>query len=238
MGVVIHGNVDAAAYAVGLGLSILYREVEFMKKEHHSVGDFNFSSGYWSLDTTYKVSAPSSVHFLRISGDPINYCLLKHALSGPVEQGRIASWFFTNWLNGNRWNVFVFRSKAADGGAATFPFYAVRFTQISAQWVKMTAPNTATILQDWGDISGNWITAGDWRCLRVSWWNGMNLLNVPATVCRLEVNIGGVWYADIDAYDTAELNKGEPVQRCGVGFHGHETGVSNWIDDTEFYLPV
>ena len=209
-----------------------------MIKEHHSVGDFDYSTSYYALDTTYYVSAPSSMHFSRHPSNYVNFCILHDALSGPVEQGRIACWFYTRWLGENRRNMFVFRNLSPDGSAATFPFYAVIFSQTFARFVKYTAWNTYTLIGTFSMPTGYWITANVWRCLRVSWWNGYDLLNNPATVCRLETNISGVWVSGGDLYDTAQLNKGEAIQRCGVGFHGRESGVSNWVDDTEFWLPV
>ena len=210
-----------------------------MNQEHHSVSDFDFSSFYWSLKADKYHSSPSSVSFRYAAGYKINFALLHHAISGPMEQGQIASWFYSSWLGDHVLQAFVFRNKSPDGSSNVFPFYAVCFSQLFAYWRKYTAPNTYTTLATWYQGTPYFFKAGAWVKLRVSWWNGIDTHGDPATVCRFESFISGVWIPTVDAYDTGQVNKGEAVQRCGVGFHPTlYDSTFNYIDDTEFYLPV
>lgn len=207
--------------------------------EHHSVSDFDFSSFYWSLKADKFHSPPSSVSFRYAAGYLINFALLHHSITGPMEQGQIASWFYTSWLGNHVLQAFVFRNISPDGDASVFPFYAVCFTQKYAYWRKYTAPNTYTTIATWYSGANSWIEAGAWGKIRCSWWNGIDTHGVPATVCRIESYLTGVWIPSADAYDPEQVNLGAPVQRSGVGFHPTlYNNTFNYIDDTEFYLPV
>lgn len=210
-----------------------------MSAEHHSVSDFDFSSFYWSLKADKYHSSPSSVSFRYPNAYNINFAILHDAITGPVEQGQVASWFYCSWLGNHVLNAFIFRNKSPDGQANVFPFYAVVFTQLNAYWRKYTAPNSYTTLATFYAGVNDWFSAGAWVKLRVSWWNGIDTHGVPATVCRFESYRTGVWHTSDDAYDPGQVNLGEAVQRCGVGFHPTLYNTTfNYVDDTEFYLPV
>lgn len=206
--------------------------------EHHSPSDFNFQLGNWSLDTAYYVSSPSSLKVPLSDALPRNRILLKDAISGPIEQGRLAGWFLLSSILNNQRTGFIFRSKAADGGVTTYPHYAVEFGSTYRRWYRYTGDTTMFQIKNWDAESPAGMSAGVWRCYRVSWWNGYDQSNNPATVCRLEVNIDSVWYAYSDAYDTQQMNKGESIQRAGlIGVCG-QNGRYNWYDDIEFYKAV
>ena len=201
----------------------------------HSPSDFDKNLGYWSLDASQYVSAPTSLKMTRAPGYNLQILILHDSITGVMEQGRIASWCRTPYLGTTRLLCFVFRNMSPDGTAVTYPFYAVCFSQTAAYWRKYTAENTYTLLGTFPRSGQYWIMSNEWRCLRLSWWNGYDTSNNPATVCRLETSLDGVWKTGGDLYDTAQLNKGEAVQRCGVGYTGGETGVYCWCDDTEFW---
>lgn len=205
--------------------------------KHHTTGDFNYIYGTWSLDPTRYQSAPSSIRFWR----PITWyaqgALLKHSVSGAIEQGRLVSWFITDWLGATRRNLFIFRNTSPDGSALLTNSYALQFSQTYVKWVWYTSPELFVVVHDFVPMPANWILASVWYQIRVSWWNGKNLLNEDATVLRVE-KFDGEWKQLLtDAYDTNQRNKGQGIQRAGIGIHTPEAGVQNWWDDTEFWKP-
>lgn len=205
---------------------------------HHSPSDFNFRVAYWALDSAQKVSEPTSLKLWWSGVEWRNYALLKHSVSGAMEQGRIASWFRPSTLSGVMEGQIAFRVKTPDDGAQVYPFYSVQFGATLRKWYRYTAQRVVTMVKDWASESPNILEAGVWRAVRVTWWNGYNASNQPATAVKLEVSIDGVWYAYSTAYDTQQLNKGQEIQRCGVGSFITTTGAYLNIDDTEFYKPV
>ncbi|MBA7714733.1 hypothetical protein ES703_123765 [subsurface metagenome] len=77
----------------------------------------------------------------------------------------------------------------------------------------------------------------EWWKDRVTWWNGKNLQNEDATVCRVE-RLGDAGWAAIgdDAYDTNERNKGSAINRVGVGYSwAIQAFLPALFDDTEIW---
>lgn len=206
--------------------------------KHHSTTDFDFRTANWLLDDSQFISAPTSLKLTKITPSAIQITILKDILSGPIEQGRIVSWCRSPYVSTSSFHAFVFRNLSPDNSASTFPFYAVVFFSTAARWMKYTSATAFTTLHTWLADGRPFIVANEWRCLRVSWWNGKNPSDIDATVCRFERNIDGIWYPTTDAYDTDQLNKNAPVQRCGVGFHSAIADSYDWWDDTEFWKPI
>lgn len=206
--------------------------------KHHSSGDFDFVVAQWSLSAVQFISAPTSLYLTRPAGDVANVGLLHHSDSGVMEEGRLVSWIRSHTLGANRRNLVVFRNPSADASAVITGSYAVMFSQSYITWIWYTGVIAYDVIAAIYVAGDDFITAGVWAKLRFSWWNGVNLLNLPATVVRVEKYVVDEWvqFGD-DVYDTNERNKGNPVQRTGVGVHCTGTGNISWWDDTEFWKP-
>ncbi|MBA7534779.1 hypothetical protein ES705_27028 [subsurface metagenome] len=206
--------------------------------KHHSTGDFDFIVGTWSLSSDYFVSPPTSLYFSRPTADVAQAALLKHSISGAVEQGRIVSWFRSHTLGETRRNLFVFRNPSPDGSPAIVNSYAIEFSQTYIRWLWYTGTTTYDEIVTIYTALPYYITAGEWFLLRISWWNGVNPQSDPATIVRVEKFVEDVWtqFGD-DVYDTNQRNIGNPVQRAGIGVHATGTGIIAYWDDTEFWKP-
>lgn len=84
---------------------------------------------------------------------------------------------------------------------------------------------------------GQWAadtTLNAWLKYRVTWWDGVDLMNNPALAVELEVWEAGDWASKGVLYDPNNRWSGLPVNRCGpvlrpaLGYH----------DDTEIWIPL
>jgi hypothetical protein len=87
-------------------------QLKKINKKHHSTSDWNFSSTYYSLDTSIYISEPSSLRF----NNSRVYALLKQSVAGgPIPEGMIET--YARFRSGifDTWYLFIFRNQAADG---------------------------------------------------------------------------------------------------------------------------
>ena len=182
---------------------------------HRSTSDWDFQNPTWELDPTRYVSSPSSLSVWGASALPNPWAILcKAADTIVIDQGRIVSWLQKdNWVRGNPW--FFFRAQAAVGTATPNNAYAIIYTIDNIYWRYVFADGSYTDIVIWEYPQ----PVAEWWKDRVTWWNGKNLQNEDATVCRVE-RLGDAGWAAIgdDAYDTNERNKGSAINRVGVGY--------------------
>ncbi len=200
---------------------------------HHSVSDWDYTPGaVYTLDTSQYVSSPRS---LRIGGpgflDDNTIFLCRIAATRNLPQGRVSSWHRDTV--GVSSKSYPFRNQAALNSASQANMYQVVITHNSWQFTKRVGGALTIIAEQ------PLVTVPDtWYHDRVTWWNGVTALNVPALTCMLERYIPAVWVQQGDwVYDENNLWKDSAINRCGVGSWDDPTDYS-WIDDTEIWAPV
>lgn len=75
----------------------------------------------------------------------------------------------------------------------------------------------------------------NFRHYRISWWQGYNLQNQPATIVTEEEEIAGDWIPNPIAYYAPLTGS---VNRIGVGGKSGSFNRDNYHDDTEIWLPA
>ena len=179
-------------------------------KPRHSVSDWDFGTANWELSATQFVSPPTSLH-----GKPGNleWCLCRVADSLNLPEGRIVTSIYTPDKFGPVLNI-CHQSLLGD---ATIQYrYEIRFFQHqNCSWPVV-------------------LTLSTWERWRVTWWNGTDMMNNPATAIELERLEAGIWVSYGILYDTAEPFKNSDRNRVGIRL----LYALNWIDDTEIWVPL
>lgn len=200
--------------------------------EHHSVSDWDFTPGaVYTLDTAQYVSSPRS---LRIGGaggsddNTIFLCRITATLNLP--QGRLVTYHRSQ--TGMLSKSFPFRNQAALGSASQANMYQVVITVGEWQFTKRVG-GVLTIIATQALTTNPNVWVRD----RVTWWNGVTPLNVPALSVMLERYVGDAWVQQGDwVYDEANLWKDSSINRCGIGAW-EDIYYYSWLDDTEIWAP-
>ncbi|MBA7608626.1 hypothetical protein ES703_15805 [subsurface metagenome] len=191
--------------------------------KHHSTTDWDFYCDRWQLDTEDFVSAPSCLTLEK--GDPLasNALWCKHSVTGAVTEGRLVTQL--KWYTSPAFPYLLFRGQDPDGEASVDAGYYLVVAIGSSLW----SPPGVSYINEIPD-------AGTWANYRVTWWEGKNLQNDPATVCRVEKYIDPDWtQMGVDMYDTERLNKDSSINRVGLGRTSCATIPAVRFDDTEIW---
>ena len=187
-------------------------------KVPHSTGDWDFKTTDWELNSTYYVSAPSSLHFIgdgnntkvKTSTVPIAY----------VKEGRL-----------------ITQIRRSASGSLDLAFrlqddnncYFVNLAPFnSPQWIIRRRLGENTTLK-WKTV--DFLPLNTWKKVRVTWWN-----DYVGLVIRVEYWDGEKWVKLLDdGYDS--LNYWKDVGgRVGMGNIGLAiTSSKTYYDDTEIY---
>ena len=201
-----------------------------MPAKLHSTGDWDFQYADWTLDTAYYVDSPTSLR-LDASVAPKGHwtVLCRTADTQVIEQGRIVTWVR---LPNNSLDhaLLVFRNQSALGSPTLTNSYYIDIYNSLDRWFYRDTDNLDWLLATFGAYGA----IETWAKFRVTWWNGKNLQNVDATVCRFEYWNGSAWVqVGSDAYDTNQRGKGSATNRAGIGTVSQS--VASWFDLTEIW---
>jgi len=193
------------------------------KNNHHSIGDWDFSSAEWQLSTARYISPPSSLHctlgaFNVLNNLPPVYCL---------PEGRLVSYIWNSY--DGMMPGFIFRAQCLTG--ATLPMSNYRAALYGgAHWV------LERLLMAVPTIIGFWPVLTDlstWYRWRVTWWVSQTLKCEPALFVQLEREEAGEWVDYGTLEDTANMWADSEVNRVGLFIHG----TWSYHDNTEIWLP-
>lgn len=189
---------------------------------HHSYADWDFSSVNWVLDEDIYHDAPPSLH----STASVT-CLVKHATTGALSDGRLITWARSNNLLYGLL-ITVFRNQVADGGANFDDTYLITIQKDRIIFYSYEGG----VVEEIDTKAFTWVWAiNTWYKIRVTWWSALARIYV-----RVERWDGAAWVtlggaSDTDFEDTDDLWKDNPVNRCGIGL----SGTYLWYDDVEVW---
>ena len=196
--------------------------VRRLAADHHSTGDWDFSSADWELDATIFHSPPTSLQTLGAA--VIVEVLIKTGVvpNANMRQGRIDTYLYYNTL----W-------------AATFFGFSIRFQDATNfYYVKIQADGAALIQRVHsvaGDVilaSGNLpVTPTVWERWRATWWD-----DYVGIAIRLEKYVGAAWVTQLEGYDAPNYWKAAGG-RSGFRFRrAQDADARNlYVDDTYLY---
>jgi hypothetical protein len=189
------------------------------------VADWDKEFSYWSLDTTKKVSDPSSIRIYNLTGDYYHVFLSRNESVQNVRDGMIIGYcLYSGTTHGFGFN---FRNQAALGAADHNNCYlwyyysydgALRlYRYVGGSYTQLRAASPS-------------LSVNTWYKFRTSWWSDPGL---GGLVIRLERWDGSNWVKVFDDYvDSGDYWKNSSVNRCGpLGFRN-----GGYHDDTEIYL--
>jgi hypothetical protein len=191
------------------------------------VADWDKESSQWSLDTTRKVSDPSSIRIRNTTGDRLNVFLSRNESAQNVRDGMMIGYcLYPSGISYVGFG-FTFRNQAALGSADHNNCYL---------WYYNTNTGNLHLYRYVGGSLTNLRTVSvsyppdTWMRFKTSWWSDPGL---GGLVIRLERWDGSNWVKVFDDYvDSADYWKDSSVNRCGpLGYYN-----GSWHDDTEIYL--
>ena len=186
--------------------------------------DWDFGDANWQLDATHFVSAPTAIN------GKVPYCrrvLCRLAESLVLPQGRVVTQLY---LTGTVISQVVFRHQSALGDASFKDCYAVHFQNDEWIYFKNRLGFVETKIDEWPIKP----TLDQWQRWRVTWWNGVDLMNNPAIAVELHQHIAGDWLSYGVLYDPLNRWENSDKNRVGLGF----LYSGAWADDTEIWIPL
>jgi len=194
--------------------------------------DFFLPVGGKSLDATLYISSPTSLKASPSGAQSIRCCCLSRlAEAQNLPQGQLVS-YYRRGSNPCPPGP-VFRNQSALGSPNMSNGYHGYFSTSSLIVYRRVADVDTSV----GSIAVSLANA-TWKRFRTTWWNGENLLGVPAICIRLEEDDGaGNWVLKGTLYDTANQWKDSEVNRVGLTWQGGGTQTANY-DDTEIWIPT
>lgn len=197
-----------------------------------ALSDFDLQTPtYINLDPGSFVSSPSSLRLRNTPGTPPSV-LARPASLQCVRQGRVVTYTRATQSGIDKCLRVLFRALAPLGSAYKTGAYAAFIAPSMTQWGFFTSETAYTIIQVFPNPGQ---PSGTWTQFRISWWEGFDLLNQPATCFRAEWYNGGWVQLGSDAYDTNRLNESSPIQRVGLACGNGLASYYAWADDTEFW---
>ncbi len=194
--------------------------------------DWFLPVGGKSLDPTLYISTPTSLKGSPSGGTSIRCCCLSRlAEAQNLPQGQLVSYYRRG---SNPCGLGpAFRNQSALGSPTMSNGYHGYFSTTSLTVYRRVNDVDVQI----GGISVS-LPNAMWKRYRTTWWNGENLLGVPAICIRLEEDDGaGNWVLKGTLYDTANQWKDSEVNRVGLTWQGGGTQTVNY-DDTEIWIPT
>jgi hypothetical protein len=206
---------------------------------HHSTSDWDFYSGFWTLDTIDYISLPSSMRIFYASVDTGEGITLKDAAALDILEGQIDAYIKVQ--RALDWICLGFRIDAAPGshnwiygtnppdGCYWHEGYALQFC-LSSGVVYLKRAHFAYYTYAMTHKPAN-LTA--WNIYRVSYWSDTGGAGL---MCRLEYWDGASWIAMLsDMNDPTDYNKiGATYRRIGVGGYISANNALHY-DDIEVY---
>lgn len=201
------------------------------KAEHHSIIDWDFQTGmYKALDTTVYVSAPSSLKCTYVAGTPVYATLLcRHPDTLCIAQGEVRTWYRSN----DRTSPFflVFRNQKPLGEADYNNCYFWSITGNMAYLIRRIDGVPLIV----GNFSFAYWLVNTWYQWRTIYWNGINLLGVPALNVELYQKVGAEWVKlGSTLYDVANQWATSKINRSGLGGDVNNVYLK-YFDDTEIW---
>jgi hypothetical protein len=189
------------------------------------VADWDKEFSYWSLDTSVKVSDPSSIRIYNLTGDYFHAFLSRDASAQNVRDGMMIGYCLYSSSTGGF--GFNFRNQAALGAANHNNCYLWYYYAYEHALRLYRVVNGGFTLLRSVSLS---LSADTWYKFRTSWWSDPGL---GGLVIRLERWDGSNWVKVFDDYvDSGDYWKDSSVNRCGP--LGYRSG--GYHDDTEIYL--
>lgn len=189
-----------------------------------AVADWDFGDANWGLSAVQYVSAPTA-----ITGE-LPYCrriLCRVAESLVLPEGRIV----TQLYQADTYALqLVFRHQSALGDASLQDCYMASFPSTGNIWLRYRLTGATAGIDFW-PVS---CTTNTWERWRLTWWNGVDMMNNPALAVRLERYEAGAWVSYGEIYDTNNRWKDSALNRCGLGI----LSTNTWIDDTKIWIPL
>jgi hypothetical protein len=191
------------------------------------VADWDKEFSYWSLDTTRKVSSPSSIKIYNSTGDNFHAFLSRNESAQNVRDGMMIGYCLRPSGVTYCGVGFTFRNQASLGSANHNNCYLWYYSASTGRVYLNRYVNASYILLS--SVTFSFATE-TWIKFKTSWWSDPGL---GGLVIRLERWNGSNWVKVFDDYvDSADYWKDSSVNRCGpLGFY-----YGGWHDDTEIYL--
>jgi hypothetical protein len=206
------------------------------------VNEWDFYAGYWNLDTSIYVSAPSSLKFIR-NANIGQGTTCKYDATLNIPEGRIVTYVRSQTNTDTvyaQWLLLGFRINTAPGSSgfyfSTYPpngsywsdGYTLQYRFIDGTYYLKRGSTTVTS----GVASA--LAFDTWHLLRLTWWSdpgGAGLM------LRLERWDGSDWVKLFDDLNDPTNQTGASYNRVGIGAHT-KTNYAMWYDDTEIYKIV
>jgi len=195
----------------------------YLPVNHHSIGDWDFSSGNWAFSPAQFISPPTSV---KCTSGVINILHNWYA-SRRLPEGRLVGYIY-NGYDGHM-PGFIFRSQQLIGSALVMSRYFASYLD-RLHWVLQSyIGDIATTIDTWNVLTD----LDTWYRWRVTFWISQTLKCEPALFVKLEREEAGEWVDYGTLEDTANLYADSDVNRYGICLYG----TYCYQDNTELWVP-
>jgi hypothetical protein len=203
-----------------------------------AVSDWDFYAGYWTLDTSTYVSAPSSLKFFR-NADIGNGVVCKYSTTLNIPEGRIVT-YVRSQSHTSCWLLLGFRINTAPGSAG---FYYGSSPPTGCYWTDgytlqyQFYNGTYALRRGSATVASGTASAlayNTWHQLRLTFWSdpgGAGLM------VRLERWDGSDWVKLFNDLNDPTNQIGSNYNRVGIGAFTPQN-YAIWYDDTEIYKIV
>lgn len=191
------------------------------KLSHHSTVDWDFRNRFWELDLAKFVSPPSSIHGTSGTKCPLN---CKHPSVLCLPEVQIVTYAWTH-----AYTLFInCRNQVTVGNASVSNCYSFGFTEIETTLYR-NVNGIGSYIGEFPYI----LPLDTWKKLRLTCFNGYNLLNQYSACFTLEVYEHPDWIQKGDIlYDSLNKWKDSDINRVGL-----TVDQSRNFDDTEIWKP-
>jgi len=208
-----------------LRLSRIERYSSIDDPELDALGDWDFATTYYELDTTRYVSPPSS---LKCWDAGRFLCRVPDTLQ--VREGRLVTYLYIQEYENGYLIFFEFRSIAPLGEGTSERYMVILSTKDSPYIIRASRYGTELYSRSWTSEDYEHIPENVFHRYRVTWWVFGGVLYI-----RFESETDGDWYEFFTAEDPANEYATEEYNRVGIYW---SLSAEFWVDDTEIWKAV